>query len=194
MAKVAIVYHSGFGHTKRVAETLAEGARAVPKSEVSLQSVEGVSLDPLHAADAIVFGAPTYMGGLSAAFKRFSESTSKLWLQQRWKDKLAAGFTNSGSLYGDKGNALVEMCCFAAQHGMIWVSLGMLVSAVRGDPDDPRLRNRLGSSLGLMTQADVDRSPDVAPPLSDLETARDFGRRIAELAGRWVIGQGAARG
>jgi multimeric flavodoxin WrbA len=116
------------------------------------------------------------------------ESTSKLWLQQRWKDKLAAGFTNSGSLYGDKANALAELCCFAAQHGMLWVSLGILVAGVRGDRDDPRHLNRLGSSLGLMTQADVDRGPDVAPPISDLETAHAFGRRIAEVGERWVAG------
>ena len=92
---------------------------------------------PCTRPTRIVFGAPTYMGGLSAPFKSFMESTSKLWLQQRWKDKLAAGFTNSGSLYGDKANALGELCCFAAQHGMVWISLGMLVNGVRGDRDDP---------------------------------------------------------
>jgi multimeric flavodoxin WrbA len=194
MAKIAIVYHSGFGHTQRVAERVAEGAGNVVGAEVSLQSVGSLSLDPLHAADAIVFGAPTYMGSLSAAFKSFMESTSKLWLQQRWKDKLAAGFTNSGSLYGDKANALTELCCFAAQHGMVWVSLGLLVSGVRGDRDDPRHLNRFGASLGLMTQADVDRGPDVAPPASDLETARAFGRRVAELAARFGAGPAGARG
>jgi NAD(P)H dehydrogenase (quinone) len=194
MAKVAIVHHSGFGHTQRVAEHVAQGAAAVAGTQVSLQRVDALDLEPLHAADAIVFGAPTYMGSASAGFKTFMEATSRLWLQQRWKDKLAAGFTNSGSLYGDKANALVELCCFAAQHGMVWVSLGQLVSGVRGDRDDPRHLNRLGSSLGLMTQADIDRGPELAPPASDLETARVFGRRIAELAARWLAGQTGARG
>jgi multimeric flavodoxin WrbA len=194
MARVAIVYHSGFGHTKRVAECVAEGAAAVGGAQVALQSVDALQMESLHAADAMVFGAPTYMGGLSAPFKSFMESTSKLWLQQRWKDKLAAGFTNSGSLYGDKANALGELCCFAAQHGMVWISLGLLVSGVRGDRDDPRHLNRLGSSLGLMTQADVDRGPEVAPPASDLETARVFGRRVAGLAARWVAGTAGSRG
>jgi len=194
MAKLAIVYHSGFGHTQRVAEHVAEGAAGVEGTQVSLQSVEALDLEWLHAADAIVFGAPTYMGSASAAFKGFMESTSRLWLQQRWKDKLAAGFTNSGSLYGDKANTLVELCCFAAQHGMVWVGLGLLVNGVRGDRDDPRHLNRLGSSLGLMTQADVDRSPELAPPISDLETARAFGRRVAELATRWLTGRDGARG
>jgi multimeric flavodoxin WrbA len=194
MAKLAVVYHSGFGHTQRVAEHVAEGAAGVEGTQVSLQSVEALDLEWLHAADAIVFGAPTYMGSASAAFKGFMESTSRLWLQQRWKDKLAAGFTNSGSLYGDKANTLVELCCFAAQHGMVWVGLGLLVNGVRGDRDDPRHLNRLGSSLGLMTQADVDRSPELAPPISDLETARAFGRRVAELAARWLAGQAGGRG
>ena len=194
MIKLAIVYHSGFGHTQRVAECVAEGAAAVENTQVAVQSVDRVDLETLHAADAIVFGAPTYMGGLSAPFKSFMESTSKLWLQQRWKDKLAAGFTNSGSLYGDKSIALGELSCFAAQHGMLWISLGMLVAGVRGDRDDPRHLNRLGSSLGLMTQADVDRGPDLAPPISDLETARAFGRRIAGLAARWSAGKAGSRG
>jgi multimeric flavodoxin WrbA len=194
MTRIAVVYHSGFGHTKRVAECVTEGAAAVKDTQVALQSVAAIDLETLHAADAMVFGAPTYMGGLSAPFKGFMESTSKLWLQQRWKDKLAAGFTNSGSLYGDKANALGELCCFAAQHGMLWISLGMLVSGVRGDRDDPRHLNRLGSSLGLMTQADVDRGPELAPPISDLETARAFGRRIAGVAARWVAGRGGSRG
>ena len=194
MAKLAVVYHSGFGHTQRVAEHVAEGAAGVEGTQVSLQSVEALDLEWLHAADAIIFGAPTYMGSASAAFKGFMESTSRLWLQQRWKDKLAAGFTNSGSLYGDKANTLVELCCFAAQHGMVWVGLGLLVNGVRGDRDDPRHLNRLGSSLGLMTQADVDRSPELAPPISDLETARAFGRRVAELATRWLTGRDGARG
>jgi multimeric flavodoxin WrbA len=193
MAKLAIVYHSGFGHTQRVAEHVAQGAAGVERTQVSLQRVDAVDFEPLHAADAIVFGAPTYMGSASAAFKGFMESTSRLWLQQRWKDKLAAGFTNSGSLYGDKANSLVELCSFAAQHGMLWVSLGMLVSGVRGDRDDPRHLNRLGSSLGLMTQADIDLAPELAPPASDLETARAFGRRIAELAARWAAGQRETR-
>jgi len=192
MAKVAIVYHSGFGHTQRVAEHVAQGAADVARTQVSLQRVDALDFEPLHAADAIVFGAPTYMGGASAGFKAFMESTSRLWLQQRWKDKLAAGFTNSGSLYGDKSNTLTELCCFAAQHGMLWVSLGMLVGGVRGDRDDPRHLNRLGSSLGLMTQADIDRPPELAPPASDLETARAFGRRIAELAARWLAGRSTA--
>lgn len=194
MARVAIVYHSGFGHTQRVAERVLEGAASVAGTQASLQRVEALDLEPLHAADAIVFGAPTYMGSVSAAFKGFMESTSKLWLQQRWKDKLAAGFTNSGSLDGDKANTLVELCTFAAQHGMLWLSLGMLVGGIRGDRDDPRLLNRFGSSLGLMTQADVDAPPDVAPPASDLATARAFGRRIAELTARWAAGQAGARG
>ena len=194
MAKVAIVYHSGFGHTQRVAEHVAQGAEAVAGTQVSLQRVEALDLEPLHAADAIVFGAPTYMGSASAAFKTFMESTSRLWLQQRWKDKLAAGFTNSGSLYGDKANSLGELCTFAAQHGMLWIGLGMLVNGVRGDRDDPRHRNRVGASLGLMTQADVDRGPEQAPPASDLETARAFGQRIAELAARWLAGQTGMRG
>ena len=59
--------------------------------------------ETLAAADAIVFGSPTYMGNVSWQFKSFADASSKPWYGQAWKDKLAAGFTNSASINGDKG-------------------------------------------------------------------------------------------
>jgi multimeric flavodoxin WrbA len=66
------------------------------------------------------------MGSASAAFKVFMEASSRRWMEQRWADKLAAGFTNSGSWNGDKQNTLVQFVTFAAQHGMLWVPLGQM--------------------------------------------------------------------
>ena len=79
--KVAVVYHSGYGHTKRLAEAVLEGAGSVDSVDVSLVAVEEVHhrWDRLSEADAIIFGAPTYMGSLSGPFKVFMDSTSKIW-------------------------------------------------------------------------------------------------------------------
>ncbi|WP_031191886.1 flavodoxin family protein, partial [Streptomyces peucetius] len=74
----------------------------------------------LDAADAIVFGSPTYMGTASGAFHVFAEATSKRWATRAWQDKLAAGFTNSGSKSGDKLHTLQFFTVLAAQHGMHW--------------------------------------------------------------------------
>lgn len=188
---VAVVYHSGSGHTARQAGAVARGAGAVAGAEVALLDLEALDeagWAALDRADAIVFGAPTYMGSPSAAFKGFAEATAKAWADGlRWKDKLAAGFTNSGSMSGDKLNTLVAMAVLAAQHGMHWVGLGLTPgwSSSTAGPED---LNRLGSYLGAMAQSDMDAAPDVAPPPSDLATAERLGRRVAEAARRWVLG------
>jgi NAD(P)H dehydrogenase (quinone) len=126
MATIAIVYHSTSGHTKKLAEAVERGARAAGAS-VTLIPVEDLGADApawatLDAADAIIFGAPTYMGGYSSHFKAFAEAASGRWFQQKWKDKFAAGFTTSGSYSGDKLNTLQGLAINAAQHGMIWIT------------------------------------------------------------------------
>lgn len=195
MTKIAIAYHSGYGHTAVVAEAVAEGVRAAGAEPV-LVKIESAAqdfdplLDRIADADAVIFGAPTYMGDVSAAFRGFAEASSKVWMTQGWKDKLAAGFTNSLSLSGDKLHALTSLSVLAAQHGMIWVSTGQAPGAASGrtGPEDV---NRVGSSLGVMTQSD-NASPEVTPPSGDRETARLLGVRVAEAARRWTAGAGAA--
>jgi multimeric flavodoxin WrbA len=185
MKKVAVVYHSGYGHTARQAEAVAAGARGVAGIDVKLLSVEtpdDAFWAELAEADALIFGAPTYMGSVSAPFKSFMDASSKVWFAQGWKGKLAAGFTTSASQSGDKLNSLVQLSIFAAQQSMIWVSLGLLPgnNSSKGAPSD---LNRLGSYLGAMAQANADQGAD-AMLQSDLDTAAHLGRRVAEMAQR----------
>jgi multimeric flavodoxin WrbA len=142
----------------------------------------------LDAADAIVFGAPTYMGGPSGVFKTFADATSGLWAQDRWKDKLAAGFTNSGHMHGDKLNTLVYFALFAAQHGMHWVNMGLKGGwdTSAGSPEDI---NRLGSWLGAMAQSNKDQGPELVPPASDLRTAELLGQRVAAVTQQFALGR-----
>jgi multimeric flavodoxin WrbA/ketosteroid isomerase-like protein len=197
---IAIVYDSGSrgnpalrGRTEVVARTVAAGAQSVPRTRVTLIR----ATDPnrrwpiLDAADAIVLGCPTYMGSASAALKAFmEESLHPRWTEQRWKDKLAAGFTNSAGMSGDKLLTLQQLAGFAAQHGMLWLSLGQPPGwqDAAGSAED---RNRLASFLGLMTQSNSDQGPAEAPPASDRETARWFGKRIALATRRWTAQVGA---
>lgn len=186
MVHIAIVYHSGYGHTARQAEAVARGARAVPDVVAELVKAEDVEgrWSDLDKADAVVFGAPTYMGGVSAPFKAFMDASSKVWATQNWKDKLAAGFTNSASQSGDKLNTLVQLSVFAAQHGMVWVGLGLLPgnNSSTGSVED---LNRLGSFLGAMAQSNADQGPEQGPPPADLKTAEHLGERVARAAIRW---------
>jgi multimeric flavodoxin WrbA len=190
MAKVCVVYHSGYGHTQKQAEAVAEGVASVegitlevlPVADLEDTAAQGWAI--LDSCDAMIFGSPTYMGSASAAFKQFMEASSQRWMEQKWGDKLAAGFTNSGSQNGDKQNTLMQFVTFAAQHGMLWVNLGQMPgnNSTAGSEED---ENRLGASLGAMAQSDVDAGADVAPTKSDLATARRFGAYVARCAKRW---------
>jgi NAD(P)H dehydrogenase (quinone) len=186
VSRICVVYHSGFGHTKAQADAVADGARSVPDTEVHQIPVQHVDdcWEQLHAADALIFGTPTYMGTVSAEFKTFMDKTSRFWANQLWKDKLAAAFTNSGSQHGDKLNTLMSLAVFAAQHGMNWINLGLMPghNSSNGSAEDV---NRFGAFLGAMAQSNVDEGPDVAPPKSDRETAFQLGRRVAEASRRW---------
>lgn len=187
MTHVAIVYHSGYGHTAKLAQAVADGVAKVHGTRAQLIRTEDVDKHwhDLEAADAIVFGSPTYMGSPTAAFKTFMEQSSKVWAEQKWKDKLAAGFTNSASQSGDKLNTLMDFAVFAAQHGMHWINLGLLPgnNSSKGTVDD---LNRLGGFLGAMAQSNSDQGADVAPISSDLRTAASLGTRVAEVAHRFA--------
>src|SRR5262245_59613738 len=126
MTRVAIVYHSGYGHTQRMAQAVAEGASAGLIAIDASGNLPASGWEQLKAADAIIFGTPTYMGSVSWQFKKFADASSKPWYAQEWKDKVAAGFTNSAGMMGDKQGTLTTLFTLAMKHGMIWVSQGLM--------------------------------------------------------------------
>jgi NAD(P)H dehydrogenase (quinone) len=197
MTTVAVAYFSGSGHTHLMAEAVAEGASQIPGTSVELIRITGdqisegrwsdaATLEKLGQADAIIFGSPTYMGGIAAQFKAFIDAASQIWFVQGWKDKIAGGFTHSGSPSGDKQGTLLYLAIHAAQHGMIWVGNIEPNSAYLGKDDGV---NRLGSYLGVMGQSLLDMSGN--PPQldeGDRLTASKLGFRIATAAQRWQKG------
>ena len=181
MAKIAVVFHSGYGHTLRMAQAVAEGARAelVPiDAEGNLTEAQWAALG---AADAIIMGSPTYMGMASWQFKKFADASSKAWFTQAWKDKLFAGFTNSATMNGDKLSTLHYLFTLAMQHGGVWVGTGMMPSNAKSAQRNDI--NYVGSSAGAMAQTPSDASVDEMLP-GDLATARAFGERVATVASR----------
>jgi multimeric flavodoxin WrbA len=192
---VVVAYDSGSrgavtlrGRTAALATAIVHGARTVRRTHVLNMHLgdQEPGWDALDAANAIIFGSPTYMGSGSARMKAFmEESLHPQFLERRWQDKLAGGFTNSAGMSGDKLCTLQQIAGFAAQHGMIWISLGQLPGwqSSNGSTADP---NRLASFLGLMAQSNSDQGPDRAPPESDRRTGELFGRRVALITHRWV--------
>lgn len=182
MPQIAVVYHSGYGHTQRLAQAVADGAGA----QLLVIDADGNLADggweALAAADAIILGAPTYMGGASWQFKKFADASSRPWFAQAWKDKLFAGFTNSAAINGDKQITLDYLFHLAMQHGGIWVGNGLMPAnskaATRNDV------NWMGAYSGAMAQSPSDASAGEMAA-GDLETGRQFGQRVAAVAGRW---------
>ncbi|SEN55984.1 Multimeric flavodoxin WrbA [Duganella sp. CF517] len=181
MSKIVIVYHSGYGHTKRVAEYVSEGAGGELLAIDAEGNLPDDAWNKLAAADAIIFGTPTYMGGPSWQFKKFADASSKVWFGSGWKDKVFGGFTNSASFSGDKQNTLVYLNTLASQHGGIWVSLGMLPSNTKAAQRTDL--NNIGGSVGAMAQSPSDASVDEIPQ-GDLDTAKAYGARVAAIAAR----------
>jgi len=172
MTTTAVIYHSGYGHTQRVAQFVADGAQAqliAIDADGNISEAEWAVLD---AADAIVFGAPTYMGMVSWQFKKFADASSKRWFSGAWKDKVAGGFTISANLSGDKLSTLQYFMTLSMQHGMVWV----------GQPSmNDGTINRIGSNSGVMAQVGP-TSPAEDIPQGDLDRAKAYGERVADVA------------
>ncbi len=182
MSKITVVFHSGYGHTQRVAQAVADGADAELLTIDADGNLPEGGWETLASSRMIVFGSPTYMGSASWQFKKFAEASSKVWFTQGWKDKLFAGFTNSASMNGDKFSTIAYFWTLAMQHGGLWVSQGMMPSNTKAAQRNDV--NYLGSYGGLMAQSPSDASP-AEMAKGDLETARSFGERLADAAKRF---------
>ena len=176
---ISVVYHSGQGHTRQIAEILAENLQS-EFSQVHLINVDGVKdkFDLLHQSDTIVFGCPTYFGNISAGFKQLMEMTGGFWYNQNWKDKLATAFTVSSTRSGDKLNTLISLSLFAAQHSMQWISQGIMPRFCNNEQTDGQ--NRIGSYLGLMIQADNAQELNDPHP-GDILSTELFAKRILDV-------------
>jgi len=182
MTKVAVVFHSGYGHTVKQAEAVAKGANGTLVAIDAEGNISDTQWEILHSAAAIVFGSPTYMGSVSWQFEKFADASSKPWYSQQWKDKLFGGFTNSATMNGDKHSTLHYFFTLAMQHSGIWVGTGLMPSNAKSAKRDDV--NYVGSSAGAMMQTPSDASADEVNP-GDLETARLYGERIAKIASQF---------
>lgn len=181
MAKVVVVFHSGYGHTLRMAQSVAAGAGGELLAIDADGNVPEAGWESLASADAIIFGSPTYMGSVSWQFKKFADASSKPWYTQAWKDKIFGGFTVSANVNGDKHSTLHYLMTLAMQHGGIWAGTGINYNNTKASNRNDV--NYLASSAGPMGQTPGDASGEEMNA-GDLETGRLFGARIAALAAK----------
>src|SRR5690242_12708164 len=132
MPLLAIVYFSISGTTEKLAHAVTRGADGM--ADVALCRITGDDIvsghfqnerlfETIDRAHAVAFGSPTYMGGPAAQFKGFADASSYRRSQQRWADKIAAGFTTGACAGGDQLHTLTYFTILAAQHGMLWCGL-----------------------------------------------------------------------
>ena len=178
MSKLAIVVFSCYGHTRKIAEAAAADTDAVLVEIDANGDLDNDQWQQLHDAKGIIFAAPTYMGNVPWQFKKFADATSGLWAERAWQNKVFGGFTNSASFNGDKQVTLLWMQTLAAQHGGIWVSLGLLpANNKEADRNDI---NVLGGSGGALIQTPADASVDEIPR-GDIETVKIYVARVSEI-------------
>jgi NAD(P)H dehydrogenase (quinone) len=186
VSKIAIVYFSGYGHTARQAEAVRAGAQSVANARVNVYRINdtgdlpGGALEELGLADAFIYGSPTYMGGPAWQFKKFADSSAKSFFARKWKDKLAAGFTNSASINGDKYSTIQYFWTLSQQHGQLWIGTGLLPANMKANV--PADLNWTAGFAGALAISPSDASPEEAPQSGDLETAKLLGKRVAEFA------------
>ena len=181
MSRVAIVYFSQTDVTHQLAEEVQKGVvesgatglthRISGDEIINGRFVNQDLLQLISDCDGIIFGTPTYMGNVSAQLKSFLDATGELWSEQRWANKLAAGFTSGSAPNGDQGMTLQYLTLFAAQHGMLWMGLDSAHGFVN------RGINRLGCQSGVVAVAENGKAHE-----TDLASARYLGSRVAQFA------------
>ncbi|HHF0508639.1 TPA: flavodoxin family protein [Vibrio antiquarius] len=182
MSKIAIIYFSKTDVTGQLAQAIAAGVEQQGECEILSHRIEGSEtiegrfvnphlMDELAECDAIIFGSPTYMGGVAAQFKAFADASSESWYYQKWASKIAAGFTSGGAMNGDQSCTLQYLQTLANQHGMMWVGLDKISNS--GEQN----LNRYGVQGGIVAQGGEDGRLHT----SDVATAEYLGKRVAML-------------
>ncbi|MGP4769876.1 flavodoxin family protein [Acinetobacter sp. PFS20] len=179
MKTVAIIYFSRQGHTQFIAQQIQTGILNHKDIKVDLLNAEHLVENPeiLIQYDGLIWGSPTYLGGVSSKLKQLMDATGPLWKKQSFKGKLAAGFTVSSLPAGDKQSTLISLFTFCMQHGMLWIGNPIVPEQHQGIPYT-QAANRLGSWSGLMAQAEHGSNADRFDE-GDIKTAQQFGENFA---------------
>jgi NAD(P)H dehydrogenase (quinone) len=197
MSKVLVLYYSAYGHIEKMAGAIAEGARAVPGTEVTIKRVpelvpeeiarkSGMKLDqpaPISTVDelanydAIIFGTPTRFGNMCAQMRDFLDRTGGLWVKGALVGKVGSVFVSTGTQHGGQETTITSFHSTLLHHGMIIVGLPY---AFRGLTNMNEITG--GSPYGASTLAKDDGSRQ--PSGNELGGARYQGKHVAQIAAK----------
>jgi NAD(P)H dehydrogenase (quinone) len=203
MSKILVVYYSSYGHIEQMAQAIAEGARSVPDTEVSVKRVaelvpdevarkSGMKLDQdapvaspneLADYDAIIFGTPTRYGNMTAQMRNFLDQTGGLWAKGALVGKVGSVFASTATQHGGQETTITSFHSTLLHHGMIIVGLPY---SFAGQTRMDEVTG--GSPYGATTLAGGDGSRQ--PSANELDGARFQGRHVAEIAARLERGAG----
>lgn len=199
MNRVYVVFYSTYGHVYRLAEAVAEGAREVAGTEVSVYRVPEtipeetlarigaleaqrafahvpvIEPDQLAEADAILFGTPTRFGNMAGQMRTFLDRTGGLWQRGALVGKVGSVFASTATQHGGQETTLTSFYVTLFHHGMVVVGV-------------PYSEQRLldmgeitgGTPYGATTLAGPDGSR--MPTSNELAIARFQGRHVAETS------------
>jgi NAD(P)H dehydrogenase (quinone) len=195
MTKILVLYYSMYGHTETMAKAMAEGARSVEDTEVTLkrvpeiipeekardagvkldQSAPVASTDELADYDAIIFGTPTRFGNMCAQMRNFLDQTGGLWANGKLIGKVGSVFTSTGTQHGGQETTITSFHTTLLHHGMIIVGIPYSCKGITK-------MNEItgGSPYGSSTLADSDGSRE--PSENEIDIARFQGAHVAEVA------------
>ncbi|SIO52692.1 NAD(P)H:quinone oxidoreductase [Paraburkholderia phenazinium] len=197
MAKVLVLYYSMYGHIETMSEAVAEGARSVPGTEVTVMRVpetipadqaaaHGVKLDQkapvakpddLANFDAIIFGTPTRFGNMAGQMRTFLDQTGGLWMKGALVGKVGSVFASTGTQHGGQETTITSFHNTLMHHGMVVVGVPYACAGlVKMDEITG------GTPYGATTMAGADGSRH--PTQNELEIARYQGKHVAGIAAK----------
>ena len=201
MGKVLIVFYSMYGHVYRMAVAVAEGAREVAGTEVSLRRVPETlpgevlekmgatgpqkafahvpvcTVDELAAADAILFGTPTRFGNMCGQMRQFLDATGGLWMSGALVGKVGSVFVSSATQHGGQESTILSFHITLLHHGMVVAGLPY---AFQGQMRNEEITG--GSPYGATTIAGT--QGERTPTENELAGARFQGRHVAAIAAK----------
>src|SRR5437763_5966848 len=205
-AKVQVIFYSTYGHVWRLAEAVAEGARAVAGSDVQvLQVTETLPADVLEKmgatearkafahvpvadprrlaeADAIILGTPTRYGAAAAQVRAFLDNTGGLWASGALIGKVGSAFTSTASQHGGQETTLLAMSTF-------FFHMGMVIAGVPYSTQELLYLDEVsgGTPYGASTIAGP--RGERQPTANELAIARAQGRHVAQIAAKLAARQ-----
>ncbi|GAA0578703.1 NAD(P)H:quinone oxidoreductase [Caenispirillum bisanense] len=196
MTKVLVLYYSTWGHVETMARAVAEGAAAVPGTEVTVKRVpelmpaevaakihaktdqEAPFATPEELADydAIIFGTPTRFGNMAAQMRNFLDQTGGLWARGALVGKVGSVFTSTGTGGGNE-TTITTFHVTLFHQGMVVVGLPYGESGLAQTEEVMG-----GSPYGAGTIAGSDGSRQ--PTERELAAARYQGKHVAGIAAK----------